>query len=175
MSEAKGQQEPSMEEILASIRRIIAEDSDTGKAPIQEPDLLPVEEEDVLELTEVVADEPPPVMRDPVPEPEPYRPPPPRPRRVEPQIEVEEEHIVSASPAAASSAAFAEITSKLRERRSSEVFLGNGAVTLEEIVRELLKPMLRDWLDDNLPSLVERLVHEEIKRDRPRSPLVLCL
>ena len=44
------------------------------------------------------------------------------------------------------------------------MFLGNGAVTLEEIVRELLKPMLRDWLDVNLPPLVERLVHEEIKR-----------
>jgi uncharacterized protein len=153
-----------MEEILASIRRIIAEDSDTVKPPIQESDPLPVEEEDVLELTEVVADEPPPVMREPEPEPEPYRPPPPKPRRVEPQIEVEEEHIVSASPAAASSAAFAEITNKLRERRGGEMFLGNGAVTLEEIVRELLKPMLREWLDDNLPSLVERLVHEEIKR-----------
>ena len=50
MSEAKGQQEPSMEEILASIRRIIAEDSDTAKAPIQEPEPLPIEEEDVLSL-----------------------------------------------------------------------------------------------------------------------------
>jgi uncharacterized protein len=164
MSEAKGQQEPSMEEILASIRRIIAEDSDTVKAPIQvEPEPMPVEEEDVLELTEVVADEPAPYVE---PEPAPYRPPPPapKPRKVEPPIAVEEEHIVSASPAAASSAAFAEIGTKLRERRSADLFMGNGAATVEEIVRELLKPMLRDWLDENLPSLVERLVHEEIKR-----------
>ena len=166
MSEAKGQQEPSMEEILASIRRIIAEDSDTAKPPIQEPDALPLEPEDVLELTEVVADEPPPVAAAPMlpPEPEPYRPPPPRPRRPEPPVELGDEPIVSANPAAASSAAFAEMTQKLRERRSGEMYLGNGAVTLEEIVRELLKPMLREWLDDNLPALVERLVHEEIKR-----------
>ena len=166
MSEAKGQQEPSMEEILASIRRIIAEDSDTAKPPIRELDALPVESEDVLELTEVVADEPPAVaapVLPPEPEPEPYRPPP-RPRRPEPPADVGDQHIVSASPAAMSSAAFAEMTQKLRERRSGEMYLGNGAVTLEEIVRELLKPMLREWLDDNLPALVERLVHEEIKR-----------
>ena len=168
MSEAKGQQEPSMEEILASIRRIIAEDSDTAKAPIQEPEPLPIEEEDVLELTEVVADDPPPLPPPPppppprpLPEPEPYRPPPPR--RVEPQIEVEEEPIVSADPSALSSAAFAGMTQKLRERKN-EMYLGNGNITLEQMVRELLKPMLRDWLDENLPPLVERLVHEEIKR-----------
>jgi cell pole-organizing protein PopZ len=162
MSEAKGQQEPSMEEILASIRRIIAEDGDTAKPPINiEPDPMPAPEDDVLELTEVVADEPP-AFVEPEPEPEPYRPPP-RPRQQEAPV-AEDDRIVSANPAAASSAAFAEMTSRLRERRNGEVFLGNGAITLEEIVRELLKPMLREWLDDNLPSLVERLVHEEIKR-----------
>lgn len=152
-----------MEEILASIRRIIAEDSDTAKAPIEEPEPLPIEEEDVLELTEVVADEPPPPLPPPPPpppEPAPFRSPP---RRVEPQIEVEEEHIVSPNPAAASSAAFAGMSQRLRERKN-EMYLGNGAITLEELVRELLKPMLREWLDENLPPLVERLVHEEIKR-----------
>jgi len=157
-----------MEEILASIRRIIAEDSDTVKAPIHEQEPPPAAGEDVLELTEVVAEEvapaPPPFVEpEPEPEPEPYRPPP-KPRRIEPPVAAEEEHIVSASPAAASSAAFAEITNRLRERRSSDMLLGNGAITIEDLVRDLLKPMLRDWLDANLPSLVERLVHEEIKR-----------
>jgi cell pole-organizing protein PopZ len=161
MSEAKGQQEPSMEEILASIRRIIAED-DPAKPPIDvEMDTLPPPEEDILELTEIAADEPAEV--EPEPEPEPYRPPP-RPRLPDPPAEGDRDHIVSARPAAASSAAFAEMTNSLRDRRNSEVFLGNGAITLEEIVRELLKPMLREWLDDNLPPLVERLVQEEIKR-----------
>jgi cell pole-organizing protein PopZ len=169
MSDAKGQQEPSMEEILASIRRIIAEDSDAAKPPIEvEAAALPPDEDEVLELTEV-ADEPAPYAA-PEPEPEPYRPappPPPAPRPRKPEAPVAfdaDEPLVSASPAAASSAAFAEVTARLRERRSGEMFLGNGAVTLEEIVRELLKPMLREWLDANLPPLVERLVHEEIKR-----------
>jgi uncharacterized protein len=166
MSEAKGQQEPSMEEILASIRRIIAEDGDAAKPPIEvETAVLPPDEDEILELTEI-ADEPARYAA-PEPEPEPYRPapPPPRPRKPEAPIAIEiEEPLLSASPAAASSAAFAEVTARLRERRSGEMFLGNGAVTLEEIVRELLRPMLREWLDVNLPPLVERLVHEEIKR-----------
>jgi cell pole-organizing protein PopZ len=36
--------------------------------------------------------------------------------------------------------------------------------TLEDLVREMLKPMLRAWLDDNLPNIVERLVRAEIER-----------
>jgi cell pole-organizing protein PopZ len=36
--------------------------------------------------------------------------------------------------------------------------------TLEDLVRELLKPMLKAWLDDNLPNMVERLVRSEIER-----------
>lgn len=36
--------------------------------------------------------------------------------------------------------------------------------SLEDVVREMLRPMLREWLDDNLPSLVERLVRTEIER-----------
>jgi cell pole-organizing protein PopZ len=36
--------------------------------------------------------------------------------------------------------------------------------TLEDLVREMLKPMLKAWLDDNLPNMVERLVRAEIER-----------
>jgi cell pole-organizing protein PopZ len=39
-----------------------------------------------------------------------------------------------------------------------------NARTLEDLVREMLRPMLKAWLDDNLPSLVERLVRAEIER-----------
>ncbi len=35
---------------------------------------------------------------------------------------------------------------------------------MEDMAREMLKPMLREWLDDNLPTLVERMVREEIER-----------
>jgi cell pole-organizing protein PopZ len=43
------------------------------------------------------------------------------------------------------------------------VLVQNGR-TLEDLVREMLRPMLKTWLDDNLPSLVERLVRAEIER-----------
>lgn len=43
-------------------------------------------------------------------------------------------------------------------------FLTNQARTLEDIVKEMMRPMLKSWLDDNLPPLVERLVREEIER-----------
>ena len=42
--------------------------------------------------------------------------------------------------------------------------LVENASTLEDLVREMLRPMLKSWLDDNLPSLVERLVRAEIAR-----------
>jgi uncharacterized protein len=38
------------------------------------------------------------------------------------------------------------------------------AETLEDMMREMLRPMLRAWLDDNLPGMVERLVRDEIER-----------
>jgi cell pole-organizing protein PopZ len=42
--------------------------------------------------------------------------------------------------------------------------LGNNARTLEDLVKEMLRPMLKSWLDDNLPGLVERMVRAEIER-----------
>jgi uncharacterized protein len=42
--------------------------------------------------------------------------------------------------------------------------LSNNARTLEDLVKEMLRPMLRSWLDDNLPGLVERIVKAEIER-----------
>ena len=42
--------------------------------------------------------------------------------------------------------------------------LGNNARTLEDLVKEMLRPMLKGWLDDNLPSMVERIVRAEIER-----------
>jgi cell pole-organizing protein PopZ len=42
--------------------------------------------------------------------------------------------------------------------------IGQNARTLEDLVKEMLRPMLKSWLDDNLPSLVERIVRAEIER-----------
>lgn len=44
------------------------------------------------------------------------------------------------------------------------VVLDNGAMTLDTLIRALLEPMLKTWLDANMPEIVERLAQNEIKR-----------
>jgi cell pole-organizing protein PopZ len=46
----------------------------------------------------------------------------------------------------------------------AQTVLVHDARTLEDLVREMLRPMLKVWLDDNLPGMVERLVRAEIER-----------
>ena len=46
----------------------------------------------------------------------------------------------------------------------AQTVLVQNARTLEDLVREMLRPLLKAWLDDNLPGLVERLVRAEIER-----------
>ena len=48
--------------------------------------------------------------------------------------------------------------------RLAHTVLSSNARTLEDLVREMLRPMLKNWLDDNLPTMVERLVRAEIER-----------
>ena len=42
--------------------------------------------------------------------------------------------------------------------------MGEGQRTIEDMVREMLRPLLKEWLDSNLPHLVERVVQEEVSR-----------
>ena len=46
----------------------------------------------------------------------------------------------------------------------AHTIIGQNARTLEDLVKEMLRPMLQHWLDNNLPTLVERLVRQEIER-----------
>ena len=46
----------------------------------------------------------------------------------------------------------------------AHTIIGQNARTLEDLVKEMLRPMLKSWLDDNLPGLVERIVRAEIER-----------
>ena len=46
----------------------------------------------------------------------------------------------------------------------AHTILSKDARTLEDLVKEMLRPMLKTWLDDNLPQMVERMVREEIER-----------
>jgi len=204
-----------MEEILASIRRIIADD-DTGKAPPKaaepvppppaarpdpvppppaasmtplppvaepvpqaqfEPPALELEEEpepppvepqpDILDLTEsMAAPEPPPptggfqtidgesdlVFEERPIEPEPA---PAIATHGASRSEPVEDPLISANTTAAVDSAFNTL---------AHTVLVQNARTLEDLVREMLRPLLKTWLDDNLPRLVERLVRAEIER-----------
>src|SRR3989442_1215068 len=68
---------------------------------------------------------------------------------------IEERGLLSAATTAAVDAAFETLARTAQAR---------GGRTLEEVVSELLRPMLKSWLDENLPEMVERLVRAEIER-----------
>jgi cell pole-organizing protein PopZ len=65
------------------------------------------------------------------------------------------DELLSPIATAAVSAAFSSLTNTI---------LSENARTLEDLVQEMMRPMLKDWLDDNLPGLVERMVRAEIER-----------
>ncbi|PKQ09616.1 MAG: DUF2497 domain-containing protein [Alphaproteobacteria bacterium HGW-Alphaproteobacteria-12] len=65
--------------------------------------------------------------------------------------------LLSSDAETAASAAFGALANSL-------ITSSGGSRTLEDIVADMLRPMLKGWLDENLPSLVERLVAEEIER-----------
>lgn len=85
--------------------------------------------------------------------------PPPPPPREEPAVEEEdtrpEEPLVSQRASASVNAAFGQLT---------HTILSQKAKTLDDLVKEMLRPMLKAWLDENLPVIVERLVRAEIER-----------
>jgi len=85
------------------------------------------------------------------------------------QPEPASEGIVSQPTSSATTAALGEL-SKAVEERASRLRLGEGDVTVSDIVKELLRPMLREWIDQNLPAIVERVVRREIQKLVDRAP-----
>ena len=164
--------EPTMEEILASIRRIISEDDGPAEAeavsahePPPEPvaafEHAPEPAEDVLELTDRVPPETETVgdieaytKVEAEPEPEPESPPPPP--KPAPVVARDDERLVSEPSASAAAAAFGQL--------SEAIAMPAAGHTLEDVVRELLRPLLKAWLDENLPRIVEAKVAEEVER-----------
>lgn len=148
--------EPTMEEILASIKKIIAED---GEAPIAAPDARsqrtppaieddePPVADDVLELTDAVEPETPTeaVAEEPAP--------------THVDTEMAKEAIASDETVRTSQAALAALASMAKPVEAED-----DGHPLEGLVREMLRPMLKEWLDENLPGLVEELVAREIAR-----------
>jgi hypothetical protein len=173
-----GGQDQSMDDILASIRRILNEDEAAAEATESAeatPPAVPVAEEPEVS--------PPP--RAPAPEfaPPPIAPPPPVARFAPEPLDLTSDMLVTPpnqaasaprmgmddvsgliAPAAAAAAA-ASVGSLLRavsSERGSQVY--RGGPSIEDVVREEIRPILKDWLDHHLPPLVERLVRAEIER-----------
>ena len=179
-------QEPTMEEILASIRRIISEDEAPAAQPIprptDEPDAPSANDfsadlesgaegadDDVLELTERVETHGDIEAYIPEAEPEPELDPifPLEPEPVAPAAEAPApapvDTLVSAATASAAASAFGQL--------SQAIAMPPPGLTLDEVVRELLRPLLKDWLDTHLPGIVQATVTEEVERiarGRPR-------
>lgn len=193
--------EPSMEEILASIRRIIADDEVkpaeaapaakgdddlqallAGAAAAPESPKTPAEDDvldlgaeaslvvdapaeavspaqeagdiDFLETPEPaapVAVTPTPVAQQPVFVPPPVQPAP----EFSAAPEFDMAQLLSDQASSSVTSAFGQL---------AHTVLSNNARTLEDLVKDMLKPMLKSWLDDNLPTMVERLVRAEIER-----------
>ncbi len=274
MSKSSGQKDPSMDEILGSIRRIITEDNAQAGPPAESPEGAAAEQDDILDLTDVLETAPEPEnrrepilkpveaappdsdaeteneRREPVlgihsptpaapaepeaapseaveaaaperPATEPAEPGPPAARPADSELLVakpappaaestveepeaaaesppetaplqqEEEPVMATSdeppatpadqpPAAgetivseptssATTAALGEL-SRAMEEKMSRLRLGEGDATVSEIVKELLRPMLRQWIDENLPVIVERVVRREIQKLVDRTP-----
>ncbi|HLZ77123.1 DUF2497 domain-containing protein [Phenylobacterium sp.] len=172
-------QEPTMEEILASIRRIISEDD----APAgEEAEAAPAEAEPVAQAAPepipepepepIAAAEPEPVAVEPAPEPEPVEE---EALELTEKVETHGDLDVFTAPAAEPAAAPAPIENLVSERVASAAASSFGALsaaitmprgdrTLEDVVRELLRPLLQQWLDDNLPGIVQQAVEAEVER-----------
>jgi uncharacterized protein len=179
--------DPSMEDILASIRRILSEDEPA--TPIEETPATAAApaaaepEDDVLVLDEsmLVHDQDPEPAADPEPvgNPEPAAEPEPiglreiaaEPAPAEERVPMGPESLAPGSlapellgpeAAAAASSSVGSLMRTLAMERSTQVY--HGGPTIEDIVREEVRPLLKQWLDVNLPPLVERLVRIEIER-----------
>jgi uncharacterized protein len=212
--------EPSMEEILASIRRIISDDQ-TTKDPAVTPHAAPAprpaeamavnpipvvapvvaqkpvfhdDDEDIMDLAPKSAafkkaPEPHMILDDPIPSDVVFEDPAPvfaapvtaKPvQMAKPAAPSKQDELdaimagVEFDPAPQPAPAFVapdRLVSPTTDRMVSTAFsslastvLANNTRTLESLVEEMMRPMIKNWLDDNLPSIVERLIKSEIER-----------
>lgn len=157
-----------MEDILASIRRILAEDGSVIEADVADADAQPEPDEkataqskvppSAASLAESLFDFPP-------------GPPPPSDDllaasekqdvfMLSPDMRVPDQKLVSEQVAYDSTDVLSQLARAILDRR--DIAVAARDVTLEGMVREMLRPLLREWLDRNLPYLIERLVKKEI-------------
>ena len=148
--------DPSMEDILASIRRILSEEEEPPAESTAANDVAPPPNDDVLVLepSMMVAD---PIVATPeksmiatLPEP------------AKPETTPEPAGLVAPATARAAAASVAGLVATLASERGTQVY--RGGPTIEDMMRAELRPLLKEWLDTHLPPMVERLVRVEIER-----------
>ncbi|MBS0271347.1 MAG: DUF2497 domain-containing protein [Proteobacteria bacterium] len=168
MKTDKSEAEPSMDEILASIRQIISTDSPDGKSNFLESK----DDEDILDLTHVLPEE----------------------KKIPTHLKnsktedsfvhsskaqdlhltnsktayekkiVNEDPLVSPKVASETAEAFHSLNKIAQEEPRYTLNKEIGGQTIEDLVRESLKPLLKEWLDTNLPTLVRWVVNEQVER-----------
>ena len=178
--------DPSMEDILASIRRILSEDEATADVPSQHepghppeipppqdavhhgrpdkdlapPDLL------ILDASMMVPEPGLPSMSIPVP-PIPPSVPLMNSQNTDPSSPLVVPSLVAPGVAAAAASSIGSMVRNIVADRATQIH--SGGPTLDDIVREELRPLLKQWLDEHLPGMVERLVQVELERVISRS------
>ena len=122
-----------MDEILSSIKRIIADDDRSRPATKRAKSVAREEEEEVLELTTAA------------------------------ENAISEDRLLDDSKAQNLRHSFSALQT-LSEPGAAPQIVRSGETSLEGLTRELLRPMLKDWLDTHLPPIVEAMVEREITR-----------
>ena len=173
MSQSKDAQEPSMEEILSSIRRIIAdEEKDRSAGPAGSTAVA--DDDDVLELTDVDEGESAPaapLVTRPAAAMEAATALPKEPIKENPIVAAsKDDSLVSAGAASASTNAFSKLTRAVAADERPAAAATNR--TVDDLLVDLLRPMLKDWLDQNLAGVVERVVEQEVKKLARRAELM---
>ena len=177
------------EVVVQELQTLEPQEADTGDMEAREEVVAEIDavasaddefDESVLDLTEVIdsgeeteVEVPQPVIPEPelAPEPVPEPPPPPAPPAPASLESAQASHdtgaalnleaeLMSDTTASAAASAFTNLARGVSDVKG--VPLGGGNRTIEELVKELIRPMLKEWLDHNLPPLVERLVEREI-------------
>lgn len=201
-----GGADPSMDDILASIRKILNEEEPTPAAAAAGEAALP-EDPETIDLTPEMMIAPPESLAGPAakpaPEPAPAEPvtaapslaaPEPAPAAPPREVPVADAPLPSSAPlvptrvptnimqplqptmpeptpastlldplaAVAAAAALGQLSRAVSQERSAQV--SRGGPSIEDVVREELRPLLKAWLDAHLPATVERLVRAEIER-----------
>lgn len=182
-----GGNEPTMEEILSSIRRIISDDDeDEPEAEVAAEVDDDEDDEEILELTEILAEEDAESIVDDLLSPDDiddleFSQPEPEPKPVEEEVDMEMAMAMEmeAEPIAEVmedvpnleisdsliSAQVGDAVNKNFHLLANTLLAQNGAgQTVESMVMALMRPMLKSWLDENLPVMVEKIVREEIER-----------